>query len=161
MTRPSLQEKTDDPRRELVLGLVGVLKQCSEPHAVAARMMSGLLISAGELGREIGRILDDMEALARLEEQTLPEEDLAAARRDCQEMGQLRQDLELDRLFSSRTRQRCGRYAVPLLALALARVWLRVDFASGWLDRRAGLAVRVDDRLHYLRRLKVAAESNP
>ncbi len=141
----------DDPYREPVLGLVRILRQCAEPYAVAARLMSGLLISAGELRQEMGRLLDDMEALARLEGQILPANDLAAARLDMEEMGRLRRDLELDRLFSAQTRRRCGHFALPLLALALSRVWLRVDFAGRWLDGADSIGVCLDARLHYLR----------
>ena len=134
----------NDLRRERLFALVDLLGQCAEPHGVAARLMAQLLGTVDELRREMGELLDDMVTLARWDRHELPEADVAAVRCDLHEMGQLRQRLELDCLFCAETRQRCGRYAVPLLAVALVTVWNRVEVATEWLESADELRVRID-----------------
>ncbi len=64
------------------------------------------------------------------------------------QLARLRQRVELDGLFDSQTRQRCGRYAVPLLALTLFQVSIRVEMACEWLESTDQLRILLDAWLH-------------
>ncbi len=116
---------------------------------MAARLMVDLLNIAVERRREMGEVLDDMVALARIEQQSLPEVDVSALRRDLEELGQLRQRLKLDRLFSEETREHCGRYAVPQMALVLFQVWSRTEVFSEWLESAEPSRDRIANLLHH------------
>ncbi len=70
---------------------------------------------------------------------------------DLRDLGRLGQLLQLDRLFSIETEERCGRYAVPLLAIALFQVWSRLQVFYEWLEVSDDLPMRLDARVHYLR----------
>ncbi len=140
-----------DPERELLFGLIKLLDESGEPFVMAARLMIELLGDAEEVCHEMGEVLGDMERLARLEKQALPAADLSAVRRDLEEMGRLRQRLELDRLFTAETRESCGRHAVPLLALTLFQVWSRVEVFGDWLESADLFRLRVDALLHHRR----------
>ena len=137
------------PERELFLGLIKLLGGSAELYLLAARLMVELLNIAVERRREMGEVLDDMMALARIEQQTLPEVDVSALRRDLEELGQLRQKLKLDRLFSEETREQCGRYAVPQMALVLFQVWSRAEVFSEWLENAEPFRHRVFNLLHH------------
>ncbi len=138
-----------DQLRELLHGLIKILSQSRDPFLLTAELMAQLLHEAEARYHEVGGLLVDMVMLARLEKQSLPGPELTSLRRSVHELGNLREDLQLDRLLSIDTRQECGRYAIPALALALYQVWSRLAVFDTWLEGLDEFRVQLDARLHW------------
>lgn len=130
--------------REQFYELVRLLGACADPYSVAAAVLAEALGIVDELRQEMNAFLDDFVALARMEHVSLPEAMVTEVRQDLHQMGQLREQLDLRLLFSTETRERCGRQAVPVLALTLWRVGNWVDFGVDWLASVDRLRIQVD-----------------
>ncbi len=132
------------PNQEQFLELIRLLWECHEPYLVAATVLVEDLVIVDDLRKEMGAFVDDMVTLARAGKYSLPEAFVADVRQELHEMGQLPKRLELGLLFCKETQKRCGRQAVPILALALFQVARWVEYGTEWLESVDRLRIQAD-----------------
>ncbi len=146
-----------DPQRQQFQQLIDILQRCADPYRVAEHLAMEQLGRVEEMHRELRELFGRLVSLARLEQLRMPEAVIAEAWEGLHEMGQVRQQLVRNGWFDGRTRERCDRQAIPLLALVVSDVFMWAETASQWLERVGGLRNQIDAGL--LRHAEPAALS--